>query len=391
MEIYQSPFGPLTLGRYPQRKRETLRAWDAADEYLINHIAEQQLLGAESRILILNDSFGALAVTLCTAYPTIQPVTIGDSWLSQQGTLQNLSENGLEAERVEFRDSLNWPANNKVFDTVLIKIPKSLALLEDQLYRLQHHIDSNTTIIAGAMVKHLHSSHLKLFETLVGTTTTSLAKKKARLAFITRDNKSKNTDNPYPKLCDLPELGLKLHNHANVFSQGGLDIGSRFFVQHLPQSDSYRRIIDLGCGNGLLGIISAQKNPNAEIVFTDESFMAVESARNNFAINCPDRKGKFKVTDCLQGIEKSSVDLILCNPPFHQQNAITTHIAEQMFRESKKVLKTGGELWVISNRHLGYHVTLKRLFGNCQTASSNSKFVVLKITNIDNFNQNKAW
>ncbi|MGS2722349.1 methyltransferase [Porticoccus sp. GXU_MW_L64] len=380
METYHSPNASLALSRYPQRQRETLRAWDAADEYLINHIADQQLAGP---ILILNDSFGALAVTLRTAYPSTPIVTIGDSWLSQQGTAQNLAANGLSTDSVEWRDSLHWPEPETLFDAVLIKIPKSLALLEDQLHRLQNHIDSNTRIVAAAMVKHLHSSHLNVFEKLIGTTTTSLAKKKARLAFARVDSSranstTKTAKSPYPKQLELTEPGLQLHNHANVFSRRGLDIGSRFFIQHLPQNERYRTIVDLGCGNGLLGIVAAQKNPGAELVFTDESFMAVASAKRNFSLNCPGRTGHFRVTDCLQGVEQNTADLILCNPPFHQQNAITSHIAEQMFRESKDVLKTGGELWVIGNRHLGYHVKLKRLFGHCQTAASNSKFVVLR-------------
>ncbi|MCV6605050.1 MAG: hypothetical protein OIF34_07075, partial [Porticoccaceae bacterium] len=137
MEIYQSPFCSLTLARSPQRKRETLRAWDAADEYLLNFTVDKQLVHANSRIVLLNDSFGALAVTLCTAYPSLRPVSIGDSWLSQRGTEHNLQLNRLAEDSVELRDTLNWPAHDAIFDVALIKIPKSLSLLEDQLHRLR--------------------------------------------------------------------------------------------------------------------------------------------------------------------------------------------------------------------------------------------------------------
>ncbi len=49
-----------------------------------------------------------------------------------------------------------------------------------------------------------------------------------------------------------------------------------------------------------------------------------------------------------------------------------------MFKQSKDVLKEGGELWVIGNRHLGYHVQLRKLFGNCELVASNPKFVLFK-------------
>jgi 16S rRNA (guanine1207-N2)-methyltransferase len=49
-----------------------------------------------------------------------------------------------------------------------------------------------------------------------------------------------------------------------------------------------------------------------------------------------------------------------------------------MFRDSHKHLIEGGALCVVGNRHLGYHVLLKKLFGNCETINSDSKFVVLR-------------
>jgi 16S rRNA (guanine1207-N2)-methyltransferase len=36
------------------------------------------------------------------------------------------------------------------------------------------------------------------------------------------------------------------------------------------------------------------------------------------------------------------------------------------------------ELRVVGNRHLGYHLKLKKLFGNCETVAGNAKFVILK-------------
>ena len=109
------------------------------------------------------------------------------------------------------------------------------------------------------------------------------------------------------------------------------------------------------------------------------SFMAVDSARLNFETAFKgEREAHYQATDCLHGIAPNSAELILNNPPFHQQNVVGDFIARQMFRESKRVLTRGGELWVIGNRHLGYHVQLKKLFGNCEVVASNRKFVILK-------------
>ena len=106
--------------------------------------------------------------------------------------------------------------------------------------------------------------------------------------------------------------------------------------------------------------------------------MAVASAKLNVQLNFPDRESdcKFIVTNCLDSFDQK-VDIILCNPPFHQQHGVTDHIAAQMFKDSKRVLKDGGELRVIGNRHLDYPLKLKKLFAGIKVIASNQKFSVL--------------
>lgn len=373
MEILSVPQGEFKLSRFPHRKQEKLRAWDAADEYLLQQIDEEKLLSTGCRILIINDQFGALS----TALSGYQTTMISDSWLAHAGIEANLKDNACSDADVNILDSLSIP--DGVYDLVLIKIPKSLAMLEDQLYRLRPHLHENSRIIAGGMVKSIHTSTLKLFEKLFGKTKTSLARKKARLIFPQFDASLDVGNSPYPGSYILENSDHRIFNHAGVFSRDSLDIGTRFLLANLPTNERYQQIVDLGCGNGVVGLMAAEKNPAAELTFVDESFMAVASAKLNFETAFGQtRQATFKATDCLQGIPRNSADLILNNPPFHQQNVVGTHIANQMFRESKAVLRQGGELWVIGNRHLGYHIALKKLFGNCETVASNKKFVILR-------------
>ena len=373
MEILKIPQGEFQLSRYPVRKKELLRAWDAADEYVLNYFHEEFNPKKILNILIVNDSFGALATGLSQHNITVWT----DSWLAQQGVQKNFEVNKLDLDRVQIINSIETPANS--YDFIFIKIPKSLSLLEDQLIRIKPLISSSTKIIASGMVKSIHTSTLKLFEKYIGLTKSSLAKKKARLIFCANDENIKEVTSPYPKKYILEGTKYTIYNHANVFSRESLDIGTRFFLQYVPQTENYKTIIDLGCGNGVVGLIAAEKNPDATVQFYDESFMAIESAKLNFnTAFAENRKGVFQVNDCLSGIDKNSADLILNNPPFHQSNAIGDEVAWQMFKQSKDVLKHNGELWVIGNRHLAYHTKLKKIFGNCEMIASNKKFVILK-------------
>src|SRR5699024_11270338 len=69
---------------------------------------------------------------------------------------------------------------------------------------------------------------------------------------------------------------------------------------------------------------------------------------------------------------------VLCNPPFHQQHALTDNVAWEMFHHARRCLKINGELYIVANRHLDYFHKLKKIFGNCTTIATNNKFVVLK-------------
>ncbi len=365
--------GEFELNRLPKRSRELLRAWDAADEYLLDTVAEQLKLSGTARVLIVNDSFGALAVALSS----FRPYAISDSYLSQQATRLNLAANDLPEHSVSLLNSLD-PLEG-VFDMVLIKVPKTLALLEDELIRLYPHLTLTTQVIVAGMIKTLPSSVWKLLERLVGPTTTSLARKKARLIFASVDSGLIIPPSPYPVSYRLENTEYLISNHANVFSRDSLDIGTRFFLQHLPSRQDACDIIDLGCGNGLVGLIAAERCPVATVHFVDESFMAVASARDNF--QCAfggQREATFHVGDGLMDVESTSADLILCNPPFHQQNTVGDQIAVNLFKQSKRVLRKGGELWVIGNRHLDYHSYLGRLFGAHLVVAANSKFVIVK-------------
>lgn len=365
--------GEFELNRLPKRPRELLQAWDAADEYLLNTVAEQLKLPGAVRVLILNDSFGALAVAL----NSYQPYAMSDSYLSQQATRFNLAANDLPEHSVSLLGSLD-PLEG-LFDLVLVKVPKTLALLEDELIRLRPHLTPATQVIVAGMIKTLPSSVWKLLERLIGPTTTSLARKKARLIFASVDSGLAVPPSPYPVSYRLENTDYLISNHANVFSRDSLDIGTRFFLQHLPSRQDVCDIIDLGCGNGLVGLIAAERNPAASVCFVDESFMAVASAKDNFYRAFEGRReATFHVGDGLMEVESESADLILCNPPFHQQNTVGDQIAVSLFKQSKRVLRKGGELWVIGNRHLDYHSYLDRLFGTHSVVAANSKFVIVK-------------
>ncbi|MEU9588843.1 methyltransferase [Streptomyces sp. NPDC048219] len=371
-----TPWGEHALARFPEDPRDRLRAWDASDEYLLRHLADREV-PLSGTVVVVGDRWGALV----TALAAHRPVQITDSHLAQEATRANLARNGVAPGSVRLLTTQDPPPGR--IDVLLVRVPKSLALLEDQLLRLAPAVHEGTVVVGTGMVKEIHTSTLALFERIVGPTRTSLAEKKARLVFSTPDPAAARPASPWPLSYPLPDgigvlSGRTVVNHAGVFCADRLDIGTRFFLQHLPDGRGARRVVDLGCGNGVVGTAVALADPGAEVLFTDESFQAVASAEATYKANGAPGHAEFRVGDGLAGVPDGSVDLVLNNPPFHSHQATTDATAWRMFTGAKRVLRPGGELWVVGNRHLGYHVKLRRLFGNSRLVAGDRKFVVLK-------------
>ena len=374
----------LFLSRFPvSQVNRSLQAWDSADEYLINHVNEQGLINAQTKVALFNDAFGTLATNFChsgSENPSV--ISINDSYISSQGTRYNIEQNYLDDNNIELLNSLDSLPND--IDVILYKIPKSKSLLIEQLIQIKKSVSDQCIFIAADRAKEIHSSTLKVFEKHLGTTKTSLAVKKARLVFCQFDNKQVH-QSPFPTVWSLPHIStndspsrdLIISNHANVYAREKLDIGARYFIENLPKVAPNTKVIDLGCGNGVIGLTVLANQPETQVQFIDESTMAMASTKHNILTNMPEviDQCEFTLNDSLTDIEGGSVDLILCNPPFHQNTATTDHIAWQMFKDSHRVLKKGGELRIIGNQKLAYHIKLQRLFGNETLVASNDKFV----------------
>lgn len=371
-----TPWGALALTRFPEDPRDRLRAWDASDEYLLAHLAEQDV-PLSGTVVVVGDRWGALVTALAAHRPT----QITDSWLAQEATRANLARHGVEPGAVRLLTTQDPPPAR--IDVLLVRVPKSLALLEDQLLRLAPSVHEGTVVVGTGMVREIHTSTLELFGRILGPTRTSLAKRKARLILCTPEPSVERPANPWPYTYTLPDgvgavSGSTVVNHAGVFCADRLDIGTRFFLAHLPGGRGPRRVVDLGCGNGVVGTAVALANPEAEVLFVDESFQAVASAEATFKANGVPGHAEFRVGDGMAGVPAGSVDLVLNNPPFHSHQATTDATAWRMFTGARRALRPGGELWVVGNRHLGYHVKLRRLFGNSEVVASDPKFVVLR-------------
>jgi 16S rRNA G1207 methylase RsmC len=361
-----TPFGDYSLQRYPRVREVSLRAWNTADELLLQAAAERGV--AEENILVVNDEHGAISVPLagCCVWT--------DSKLSELAILANLEANKVTTPvRLCAMDKI--PAGN--FQLVLLRVPKHGSLLRYQLQLLRQLLPAGTPVLCAGMDKHLSPATAALLEEFLGPTQRHPGKRKARLFSITVDKSCTGSE---PEVCryHLEQLDAEIESRVNVFSREKLDAGSRLMLTRFAQLPASEQLVDLGCGNGVLGVLATRQLQPSRTVFCDESALALASARGNveslapgFADRC-----EFLHSDGLLNYTGPAPQLILCNPPFHQQHVVNEHSGQRMIQEAAAVMAPGGELWLVANRHLPYARLLQQLFNRVKREAQDSKFIV---------------
>jgi 16S rRNA (guanine1207-N2)-methyltransferase len=358
------------LDRWPVRQRDPWRAWDTADQYLLEAVGP----APAPPVLVINDGFGALSVPLAAA--GAGPVLWSDSHLARLAVRHNLARAGLADDAVTFIPADHVP--DGTYSLVLARFPKSLAFWEDTLLRLRPRLAPGARVLAGGMIKHTPRRAYDLLERIIGPCTTSLGWKKARLAEAVvdpdRDLPAALPDTSYA----VPGLDLVLHNGPGVFARDRVDLGMCALLPHLPRGEG-GLLVDLGCGNGAVALALARHNPEATVLGVDESYQAVACARANAArAGLPEQRVRFAVADALSDQPPGTVDVVACNPPFHQDRAVGDALAWRMFTQAHRALVIGGRLLVVGNRHLAHDRRLARVFGEVRRLASSDRFEVFE-------------
>ena len=372
--ILEYPGGELALSR-PGSDDPSLRAWDAADELLLQE-AYQRLGATEApRVLVIDDQFGALALGL----QRFQPDILADSATLPYALGHNARLNAQTSFTGQVRSWLNPPTAE--YDAVILRIPRYADYLAWLLRWANGALVEDGLLLAGGMIKHLPDRSVDVFSQAVQTEEVCPARKKARVVACRRGESKLDDWHGAWKGYRLDDAGLRIDALPAVFGREKLDIGTRLMLPHVKTSvtglPSRSRVLDLACGNGVVGMYALAARPDLALTFSDVSSQAIASAHQNVIGAFRGVRANFEHSD---GIAESAgrFDLIVLNPPFHEGGVVGDHIALRLFAQAARHLTPGGRLLVVGNRHLGYHRSLRRFFPHVRQLNASPKFVVLE-------------
>ncbi|WP_417530373.1 class I SAM-dependent methyltransferase [Marinobacter lipolyticus] len=370
-DTLRTPEDELTLKR-PGNTDRTLRAWDAADELLLEQAFVHMPENTGMRVLVVDDQFGALTLGL----RRFHPVSLADS-ASLAGAL---ALNGRANGESPAADPQSWLAPPQgPFDVIVMRIPRQLDYLSWLLRWSNDVLASDGILIAGGMIKHLPDRSVEVFNDLVRTEQVCPARKKARVVVCRSGDQGLDGWQEQWKGYSVDDGDCLVSGLPAVFARERLDIGTRLLLPDVRRAAAAlapgARVLDLACGNGVLGLTALRAQPTLNVVFTDVSSQAVISAKHNAdrAVSAAD--ARFCHGDGVpEGAGK--FDLILLNPPFHEGGVVGDHIALRLFQQAARHLENNGQLLMVGNRHLGYHRSLKRYFPVVTQLQADPRFVV---------------
>lgn len=141
-----SAFGELIINRVPLAKKEMLQAFDQADLLALDYLQSEALLNPSSNVLVVNEAFGAITCATTKALCALGgalPTLWSDSHIAHRGLQYNASANGLPV--AHFVQAQNTPQGP--FQIVILRLPKSHALLRDQLQRMLPQLADRKSVV----------------------------------------------------------------------------------------------------------------------------------------------------------------------------------------------------------------------------------------------------
>lgn len=142
--------------------------------------------------------------------------------------------------------------------------------------------------------------------------------------------------------ASTPTEKIRLVTRPGVFAHTRPDSGGLALAE-LAVVQTGQKILELGCGCGLVGLLlAARLKDAADFVLVDSNARAVDCARRGVELN-GFHGLRVEHADIFQP-EPASFDVVLGNPPYYAQR----RIAEYFIEVAARALRPGGVLWLVT-------------------------------------------
>ncbi len=349
-------------------------------------LAERVDIAEDSTVLHLNAGAGLAGAALAMTASNATVIMTDRNLVNVLAARRTVEANQLTNVEVHFSNGLCGLSSPEPVDCVVIRLPKGrlplLQLLWDGFRALQV---GGACYVAGANREGIKTG-IDLMGQLFGNATVMGYGGGHRIA-----RSEKKTSSPVDSsalnvqwldhkafLEFSAEIGgnsAAVYSRPGVFAWDQLDDGTRLLVERMRinPGDS---VLDLGCGNGIVGLMAAKMTIRGNVVLLDSDAEAIRSATRSVEANALTNYTVLP-SDAGSAVKASSFDVVVTNPPFHVGRRAEFDIASQFIRDAWEVLKPGGRFYLVANVRLPYENTIRDCFGGFRVECEDHGYKVL--------------
>lgn len=169
----------------------------------------------------------------------------------------------------------------------------------------------------------------------------------------------------------IKDIDLVFQTSNILFSPKYIDPGTlaMLSVVEFKEND---KVLDLGCGYGVVGILAAKIIGANNVVMSDIDEEAIKFSKENTVLNnVPDIN--IIQSDGFEKIKDNDFTLILCNPPLHVDFSVPKTFIEKGFNR----LCIGGRMYFVTKRKVWYRNKLINVFGGVKIWEKDDYYVFM--------------
>lgn len=268
-----------------------------------------------------------------------------------------------------------WPPEGG-FDAALIRLPKAKEALRFALHAVASRLPATAPVVVfGGNAEGVRSAP-RLIDEVAEDTATLATGHHARLIMGRRRAcisglKDSLADWRHVGTIEIGGRARDWVSYPGTFAKGGLDAGTAFLLQHLPDLPSGARVLDFAAGTGVVAAAIAACSRQPQIDLIDADALAVEAARENVP------SGRAVVGEDLAAAGGGPYDLIVSNPPIHDGVAASRAVLDKLIAAAPRHLRSGGRLVLVVQRRIAVMPVLEAAFGAAHVLGDDGRFTVV--------------
>jgi 16S rRNA (guanine1207-N2)-methyltransferase len=142
-------------------------------------------------------------------------------------------------------------------------------------------------------------------------------------------------------------------SYPGIFADGRIDEGTALLLANLPPLPTRSRVLDYGCGSGIIGATALAQQSDLALTLIDNDTVALEAARENVA------GARFVAGTRIIDAGRVIYDAILSNPPLHTGLSEDHAHLERLVADAPTRLASDGLLLMVVQRR----IPLDRMLG----------------------------